>query len=111
MSKAEVSKIPDHIKKLRPLGTVDWSREAYTFGISGRPPHFKSHEPSISVLNKTRHSAVMLSNQNDIKYTFKDTIEKHCRMYARRAFVYMFVGEGMESGEFSEKLEDLVALT
>ena len=32
-------------------------------------------------------------------------------MYARRAFVHWFIGEGMESGEFSEKLEDLVALS
>ena len=74
VSKAEVSKLPHHIKELRPLGTVDWSREAYNFGISGRPLHFKALESSINVLNKTRHSAIMLSNQNDIKYTFKDTI-------------------------------------
>ena len=44
VSKAEVSKVPDHIKQLRPLGTVDWSREAYSCGISGRPPHFKALE-------------------------------------------------------------------
>jgi len=103
---SEVNLALQDVKGKSNVKFVDFSPTGFKCGINQQPP---TTVPG-GELAQVDKALCLIANTTAVSEVFERMDSKFDLMFARRAFVHWYVGEGMEEAEFNEAREDLTAL-
>lgn len=102
----EINQTLENIKRTKSFQFVDWSPTGFKIGVSNMPPMYV---PKGDLAPSSR-ACVAISNNTNIRIAWCRLVNKFDKLYQRRAFVYHYVGEGLEEGNFNEASENICQL-